>query len=66
MTPREPLAPPLPAAMPDDVARITAAVSRAQRAAVERHRRLGEPVVVCRDDHVVEEVPAELPGSGSR
>lgn len=67
MTPAETLAPP-PAHPPmsDEVARITEAVARAQRAAIERHRRLGEPVVVWRDGGIVEEVPAAPPAPDDR
>ena len=67
MTPNQTAAPPQESdALVEDDARIGAAVADAQLAAVERHRRLGEPVVVWRDGRIVEEVPAEPAGPAER
>lgn len=44
-----------------DVEKVTAALRRAVREALERHRRLGNPVCVWRDGKVVWLSPEELP-----
>jgi len=44
-----------------DVEKVTAALQRAVREALERHRRLGNPVCVWRDGRVVWLSPEELP-----
>ena len=44
-----------------DEKKVTAALRRAVREALERHRRLGNPVCVWRDGKVVWLSPEELP-----
>ena len=44
-----------------DEEKVTAALRRAVREALERHRRLGNPVCVWRDGKVVWLSPEELP-----
>lgn len=44
-----------------DEKKVTAALQRAVKAAIERHRRLGNPICVWKDGKVVWLSPEELP-----
>lgn len=45
----------------DDLAAIQAAMSRAVRAALRRHKRAGNPVAIWRDGAVVWVAPEDIP-----